>query len=159
MGCRKLQSISGVSHLKECISTPSFQPDTRFSNLKRCRQRLSRNTGTQRTTRGGSLLLGAPRRWIGFIQQSKRWLCTERDGMCPDMCCVFVFHDSSLQTHPELPAKPPPRPRCSSPVRPPLVRSAQEPQPVIYYLPVFCLTRVRTAGHTVALSQAASPYL
>lgn len=30
------------------------------------------------------------RRWICFIQQSKPWLYTKRDRMCPDMLCVWV---------------------------------------------------------------------
>lgn len=77
-----------VSHLKDCISIQNLQ-HTRFSNLKRCRQcsHLSRDTGTRRKHKGFASGL---RRWICFIQQSKPWLYTKRDRMCPDMLCVGV---------------------------------------------------------------------
>lgn len=64
--------------------------------------------------------------------------------------CASGFRYSSLQTHRQLTANTVPHPRCSSAVRLPPVLSAPEPQPVIYYLAVFCLTRVHTVGRAVA---------
>lgn len=43
------------------------------------------NAGTWRKQKGSGL-----RRWICFILQSKPWLYTKRDWMCPDMLCVWV---------------------------------------------------------------------
>lgn len=98
------------------------------------------------------------RRWICFILQSKTWLYTKRDRMCPDMLCVWVplfITSNTSSAHCQYSASS----RCSSTVWLPPVLSAQEPQPVIYYLAVFCLTWVHTAGHTVALSQAVVPFV
>lgn len=80
------------------------------------------------------------------------WLYTKQQN-CAQICYVFGFHYSSLQTHPQLTANIVPHDaaqKCDCP---------QEPKPVIYYLAVFCLTWVHSASLTVALSQAASPYL
>lgn len=85
--------------------------------------------------------------------------CIQSETGCSQISRVFGFHYSSLQTRPQLTANTPPHPQCSSTVWLPPVLSAPEPQPVIYYLAVFCLTWVHTASHTVALSQAASSYL
>lgn len=85
--------------------------------------------------------------------------CILSETGCAQEHCVFGFGYSSLQTHRQLPANTVPHPRCTSTVCLPPVIWAQEPQPVIYYLAVFCLTWVHTTTRVVALSQAALPYL
>lgn len=76
--------------------------------------------------------------------------CILSEAGCALICCASGFRYSSLQTHRQLAANTAPHPRCSSAVRLPPVLSAPEPQPVIYYLAVFCLTRVHTVGRAVA---------
>lgn len=48
---------------------------------------LSLGTNTGRKQRGIS---SGHRRWICFIQESKPWLYTKWDWVCPDMLCVCV---------------------------------------------------------------------
>lgn len=128
----------------------------RFWNLKRCRQfsHSSRNMGREENT---DLLLG----WEdeSVLSSKANPACILSETGCAQICCVFGFHYSSLQTRRQLTPNTAAHPRCTSTVWLPPVISAQEPQPVIYYLAVFCLTWVHTTSRTVALSQAASPYL
>lgn len=124
-----LQSITQesfqVSHLKDCISTQNLQ-HTRFPNLKRCRQcsHLSRNMGHEEENRR-ALLLG----WEdeSVLSSKANPGCILSETGCAQICCVFGFHYSSLQTHPQLTANTVPHPWCSSTVWLPPVLSAQEP--------------------------------
>lgn len=151
------EELLALSRLKRGISMWTLQ-HRRFSNLKRCRQfsHLSRERWDMEKTEG-LLLLGWEDESV-LSSKAKPGCILNKTG-CAQMCCVFGFHYSSLQTHPQLAANTAPHPRCSSTVWLPPVYSAPEPQPVIYYLAVFCLTWVHTTSHTVAPSRAALPHL
>ena len=135
--------IFQVSHLKDCNFYTEYS-----AHSKRCRQcsHFSRNTVREENSR--ALLLGWEDESVLSSKANPGCILTETG--CAQICCVLGFHYSSLQTHPQLPANTGPHPRCSSTVWLPLVLSAQEPYPVIYYLAVFCITWVHTASHTVA---------
>lgn len=125
---KRVQSITQesyqVSNLKDCIAIQNLQ-HTRFSNLKRSRQcsHLSRNMGREDNRR--ALLLG----WEdeSVLSSKANPGCTLSKTGCAQICCVFGFHYSSLQTHPQLTANTVPHPQCSSAVWVPPVLSAQEP--------------------------------
>lgn len=152
MGTSITHSIQ-VSHLKSCISITaqtilkSEKVQTVFT--------FEQKHGTWR--KQTDLLLG----WEdeSVLSSKANPACILSETGCAQICCVFGFHYSSLQTRRQLTPNTAAHPRCTSTVWLPPVISAQEPQPVIYYLAVFCLTWVHTTSRTVALSQAASPYL
>lgn len=79
---------SQASHLKSCVSTLNVQHKS-LRNLKRGRQfpTLEQKHGDREKTEGYASGL---RRWICFISQSKPWLYTKRDRMCPGTLCVWV---------------------------------------------------------------------
>lgn len=75
-------------------------------------------------------------------------------------CVVwFTFNNSSSQTPPQPAASSELHLWCSSTVWLPPLLLAPQPLPVIYNQAVFCLSRVHPTSHSVALAEAASPYL
>lgn len=147
------------SHLKSCVSIRNRSTQTILVIWKGADSffffrfvfflfflHLSRNTGCEGKQK--DLPLG----WGDESVLSSRANpgCILSEAGCAPICCASGFRYSSLQTHRQLTANTAPHPRCSSAVRLPPVLSAPEPQPVIYYLAVFCLTRVHTVGRAVA---------
>lgn len=145
---------SQVSHLKSCVSICTAQKIVK-SEMVETVSTFEQKHGTRRKQRA------TPLGWEDeSVLSSKANLgCILSATGCAQERCVLGFHYSSLQTPRQLTANTAPHPRCTSTVCLPPVIWAQEPQPVIYYLAVFCLTWVHTTTRVVAPSQAALPCL
>lgn len=112
----------------------------------------SRNTSCVKKKKKQKWFSSGLRRWICFIRFYPGCILSNKIAPRYVMCLGSTIHHFKhiLSSLPISYLIHDAAQKCDCP---------QEPKPVIYYLAVFCLTWVHSASLTVALSQAASPYL